>query len=100
MPPKKKQKTKHSDKKRASYEDPEAIILNKLSLVVKDMARLTKQRNQFKALIKQIFEITEQPESVVTLTKDNQQNLINSICGWLNKIESIGKKSSETRDHG
>ena len=62
MPPKKK--AKFVAKK---IEDPEIISLQRVSMIAKDLARLIKQRNQYKALITQLLDITDQSGTVVTL---------------------------------
>lgn len=92
MPPKKKLKLE------VKKEDPEYLSLQKVSMIAKDLARLIKQRNQYKALIGQILDITEQRGTVVTLEPENTQQILKKILEWLQNIDSIKEKSSDLRD--
>jgi len=78
--------------------DTEVLALEKISHVAKDLARLTNLKNQYKALVKQILEITEQPDTVVTLTDENTTQIVQNITKWLQNINEIREASSNTRN--
>ena len=94
MPPKKKPKLNV----KKIEEDPEFISLQRVSMIAKDLARLIKQRNQYKALIAQLLDITDQSGTVVTLEPKNTETILNKITEWLHNIDSIKEKSSLLRD--
>jgi len=94
MPPKKKAKYENAKK----IEDPEIISLQRVSIIAKDLARLIKQRNQYKALITQLLDITDQSGTVVILEPKNTETILKKISEWLHNIDLIKEKSSLLRD--
>lgn len=83
---------------RKKREDPQVLTYKKIAHTSKNLAKLTEQTNQYKALVKQILEITEQPDMPVTLTEENIENIIKNIIKWLSSIDEIQVSSSKTRD--
>lgn len=85
-------------KRDESHEDTEVVSLQQIAHIAKDLARLINLKNQYKALSKQILEITEQPDTVVTLTEENTTKIIQNIITWLKNINEIREHSSKTRN--
>ena len=85
-------------KRDESPEDIEVVTLQKIAHIAKDLARLTNLQNQYKALVKQILEITEQPNTAVTLTEENITQIIQNIITWLQNIDEIREAGCNTRN--
>jgi ABC-type antimicrobial peptide transport system ATPase subunit len=89
---------KRKREERQQREDTEVVALQKIAHIAKDLARLTNLKNQYKALVKQILEITEQPDTAVTLTEENTTQIIQNVTRWLQNINEIREASSNTRN--
>ena len=83
---------------RKKREDPQVLTYRKISHISTSLAKMTDQKNQYKALMKQILEITEQSDMAVTLTDENTENIIKNIKKWLSSIDEIQSTSGKTRD--
>jgi Ribonuclease G/E len=90
--------SKRKRETREKAEEPEVLTLKKIAHTAKELARAIGQINQYKALIKQILEITEQGSAVITLTDENTNNIIVQMETWMKNIQEIRVSSSNTRN--
>jgi len=87
MPPKKKQKRTLP---------PSILAFMNISVLSKDIAKLKKQENQYKALLQQVFDMTDQP--TVDHTEENITKITTAVILWLENIQKVKKTTTATRD--
>lgn len=90
MPPKKKQK------REALH--PSVIAFINVSVLSNDIAKLKKQENQYKALLKQVLEMTDQTTVEFDYTEENIKSIVNAVILWLENIQQVQETTSVTRD--
>ena len=88
MPPKKKQKLE--------VVPPDILAFMNASTLSNDIVKLKKQENQYKALLQQVFDMTDQ--STVDHTKENTNNIMSAVILWLENIQNVKETTTNTRD--
>ena len=100
MPPKRR-----LEKKRKRHEHPKVERWFKISALATQIGKLTKQVVQYRALLKQIIDITrhdqEHPENTwapQTLSKTLEKDIYDFIQTWLKDVQQNSKDIQQTRD--
>ena len=91
MPPKKKQKLNDNT-------PPSIRAFMNVQILSNDIVKLKKQENQYKALLKQVFDMIDQPTVEITHTEENTKAIMENVISWLEGIEKVKKTTTATRD--
>ena len=99
MPPKRKLGAKISlAEKRPKRQHPEIEAYTSISALAKDIAKIKKQEFQYKALIQQVFEMTDQVHVNFVYSKENADVVLEKVMKWLQTLQEAHGLNLKTRD--
>lgn len=84
--------------KRQKREHPHVEVFTSISAITKDMAKIKKQEIQFKALLQQVFEMTDQVQINFVYSKENAVTVLDNSMKWLQTLQDAKESHSKTRD--